>query len=197
MKSYILLAGMLVLAGGGCAPVVDETIEDMPENDAVVEEIVAVDMEPAAKEFVLEDGSITYTNEEHGFSFSYPQEWDYTEWDGGSITLDPPGEGPNPYSDETGDGTNPMDDVVVSVAQIDDLVSYLAGDSVTGDAKDAKPLMIDGHKANAYNGIGLVEYFNYVVHLKDNMYVTVSGASDISEDVATVALSLTFEDSVE
>ncbi len=185
--------------GAGCSgvvsePLVEETSSDLVEV-AVVEDVkeeMEEKMASSSKSFVLADGNITYTNEEYGFSFMYPDTWGYTEWNGGSLTLDPPGEGPNPYSDETGEGTNPMDDITVSVHNISDIVKYIGDDIITGEAMDAKPLMIFGHKASAYNGIGIVNYFNYVVQLEDSMYVVVSGPSEVSENVAAVALSLTF-----
>ncbi len=205
--SHILLGGLLFFVGAGCTPPVAEpVVEEVQE--IVVEDIAGVivmeesqnDVSTVSKmkitsspgDFALANGNVTYVNAEYGFSFTFPEGWTHIEWDDISVRLDLPGEGPNPYSEETGEGTNPMDDIVVSVYVIDDLAEYFRNDMMSDNPEDAKPLVIDGHKANAYNGIGIVNYFNYVVSLDGTQYIVVSGPADISERVAEIALSLTF-----
>jgi len=79
------------------------------------------------------------------------------------LELDPPGEGPNPYSDETGEGTNPNDDIIITVT--DEMI-----DKVFESEKEfiltSESVTVEGRRGYKYlSGEGIAGHYDYLIDM--------------------------------
>lgn len=111
--------------------------------------------------------------------------------DDSSVTIDPPGEGPNPYGQETGEWTNPTDDILLQKVTIPDWNQFMLDNMIP--AQTTKSLMIEGKQAwLVTKGQSESVTYAYLIKLSDTQYLEVSSMGSV-ETLATIALKLGFE----
>lgn len=90
------------------------------------------------------------------YLFEYPKDWTLTDHNfkqGGYLDFDPPGEGPNPYDSSTGEGSNPNDDVIVSVLTTEMYQKELQTLRNESALKNIQAVSIDGHDGSSFDNL--------------------------------------------
>jgi hypothetical protein len=131
-------------------------------------------------------GQNYYINMNASWHMRYSEDPDDT-----TVTIDPPGEGSNPYSDASGEWTNPSDDIVLEKVTISDLDQFMVDNMIP--TQTVKPLMIEDKQAWLMtSGDGESVIYMYLIKLDDTKYLKVSTIGSV-ETLATIALKLSFK----
>lgn len=111
----------------------------------------------------------------------YPADWVQRKLGKSGVEFDPPDEGPNPYSEEMGEGTNPLDDIQVTLGEENN--SEIINQLKDGEIWDIRSTIINDHLVYRY-GVPAISSAEEIIVIIDNTHQLRVSASDDSISVA-------------
>ena len=127
-----------------------------------------------------------------GFQMRVPEGYTILQLSPTTLYLDPPGEGPNPYSDATGEGTNPWDDIsiIVTNQDLDEARVRVKADVALRRSFEEKRIAY--HDAIYYVDYGEASYPTYEIALDDQRTLKLS-TSESESAMEEIMKTLSFD----